>query len=128
MNDIVALPLSILFIAFLAFNVMAFYMIFVHDKTRLALMFSFGVATMLVLLMVAATVGDAYWAARATLLRPDLSLGLLEAIGRDEQIVFARSLRETQLGLDIVNVCVTTNKVLYVCFSLLIFSAYIIPK
>ncbi len=80
------------------------------------------------MLMWASTVGDAYWNVRASLLRPDVSLSLLETIGRDEQVVFARALERTQMGLEIVNVTVTTNKVLYVIFSLLIFAAYIIPK
>ena len=66
--------------------------------------------TALFLLVWAATAGDAFWLARAALLAPDVSMGLARALGLGEQAVFARALGRTQLGLDIVNVTVTTNK------------------
>ena len=127
-DRIFALPLSFLFLVLLMFAGMLWYMILVEKFHAVVGMASIVSVTMLFLLMWTSTVGDAYWYARATLLRPDISIGLLKAIGRDEQVVFARALERTQLGLDIVNVTVTTNKVLYVVFSLLIFAAYIIPK
>ena len=72
--------------------------------------------------------GDAFLHAQASLLRPDTSLGLMKALGPHGYAVFAQSLRNTQLGFEIVNVVVCTSRVLYVIFSLAIMSIYVIPK
>ena len=51
-------------------------------------------ATPLVLLMVVATVGDAYVDARAALLRPDVSVRLAKNAGMNEAAIFAQSDRK----------------------------------
>ena len=47
----------------------------------------------------------------------DVSLGLLKSMGRDEQVVFARTLERTQLGMNIVNVTPVQNNLLHSHFS-----------
>lgn len=134
-NDLFAMPLSCIFLVFLSLAAIGWWMVFKFG-TKGTVVFAIRpsapvfaavcTAISILLLMWASTAGDAWWHARDTLLRPDISLRLSKVIGHQEQKVFARSLERTQLGLDIVNVPVTTNKVLYVIFSLLIFAAYII--
>ena len=129
-NEIFALPLSVLFMMLLGGMVSLVYgMITEGDEEGWRKFFMIFITTFLLsMLMWVSSAGDAYWNARDKLLRPDISLGLMDAMGRKEAAVFARSLERTQLGFDIVSVTVTTHKVLYVVFSLLIFAAYIIPK
>ncbi len=108
---------------------MVYGMITEGDEEGWRKFFTIFITTFLLsMLMWVSSAGDAYWNARDKLLRPDISLGLMDAMGRKEAAVFARSLERTQLGFDIVSVTITTHKVLYVVFSLLIFAAYIIPK
>ena len=74
------------------------------------------------------TPGDEFQHAQASLLRPDTSLGLMKALGPHGHAVFAQSLRGTRLGFELVNVVVSTSRVLYVVFSLAIMAIYVVPK
>ena len=74
------------------------------------------------------TPGDEFQHAQASLLRPDTSLGLMKALGPHGHAVFAQSLRGTRLGFELVNVVVSTSRVLYVVFSIAIMAIYVIPK
>ena len=92
-----------------------------------------GFATMFTLIAIAlllwvSTIGDEYLNARASLLRPDTSMNLQKVLGRDQAQVFAMSLQRTQLGFDLVNVTVTSHRVLYVIFSLMVAALYMMPK
>ena len=115
-NEIFALPLSLLFIIALAFSIVMWYFVVEMDKLNLVVMASVMTGMSMALLMWASTVGDQYWHARAMLLTPDVSLGLLKSMGRDEQVVFARALERTQLGMDIVNVTPVQNNLLQSIF------------
>ena len=127
-NEIFQLPLSAMFVMLLTGIVGAWHEAITEGKEGSAGFGSFLLVIGVTMLFWVSTAGDAYWKARTKLLRPDISLGLATAIGREEAGIFARSLERTQLGFDIVSVTITTHKVLYVVFSLLIFAAYIIPK
>ena len=72
--------------------------------------------------------GDAFLHAQASLLRPDLSLGLVKALGPHNHAVFARSLRGTRLGFELVNVVVSSSRVLWVISSLAVMAIYVVPK
>ena len=110
-NEIFAMPLSFIFVIFLSLSGQNWYEVIIEGESKGIIFASVCTVTTLLLLIFASQPGDAYWDARASLLRPDISMGLLQALGRDEQAVFMRSLERTQLGLDIVNVKITTNKV-----------------
>ena len=127
-NEIFALSLSFLFVMTIAGGVSMWIQVITEGKTHMILMASlvpcFGIA----ILVWVSTAGDAFVYAQASLLRPNIALGLHKALGRDEHVVFARSLKETQLGFELVNVVVTTNRVLYVVFSLMVLAVYVMPK
>ena len=127
-NRIFAMPLSVIFLVFFGFAVMSGYFVIAEGETGpLGFMIVCGV-TAVVILMWASTAGDAYLDARACLLRPYVVMGLVKAIGPAETAAFTRSLERTSLGLDIVNVTITTHKVLTVIGSMLILAVYLMPK
>ena len=82
----------------------------------------------MLLLMWVSRAGDTYIDARDSLLRPDVALGLAKAVGPMEQSVFSRHMERTQLGFALVNVTVTTNRVLYVVGTLMVLAVYLMPK
>ena len=128
-NAIFAVPLSCFSVCLLLGGVgMTGYSYFVQDNDA-SLPFLFVMPVFLVSLLVfVATVGDEFLSARANLLYPDVAGGLLRAIGESEQKAFANALNTTQLGIKIVQVTITSQKVLYVVFSMVLFAVYIIPK
>ena len=87
----------------------------------------FGVMAFVILVWTA-TVGDEWVTAKVSLLFPDVASGLIVAIGRDEQRGFAEAMAASQMGFDIVHVTLTSNRVLYVVFSMMVFGVYLIPK
>ena len=126
-NCIFALPLSVFFVVIVIRTGQWWYELIVSGSGSLLWTLGFtGVPVML--LLWASTAGDEYLNARASLLRPDTSLSLLKVLGRDEAHVLAASLMRTQLGIDLCNVTVTSQKVLYVIFSLMVFATYMVPK
>ena len=128
LNRIFALPLSAMFVGALLAGAALWYVIISSGFYNIVGLASMMTATPLVLLMVVATVGDAYVDARASLLRPDVSLGLAKHVGISEAAIFAAALQRTKLGFDIVHVTVTTHRVLHVIGSMLILGVYLMPK
>ena len=129
-NNVFAVPLSTVFVMCLFAGVHISYQTFVVGEggggmTLWAIMLP---AVDIALLLWVSTAGDAYLNARAALLRPDTSLALLRVLGRDEAAVLAASLQRTQLGFALVNVIVTSQRVLYTIFSMMVVAVYLIPK
>ena len=67
-------------------------------------------------------------AERSSTVEPDGKAQLLRVLGRDEAAVLAASLQRTQLGFALVNVIVTSQRVLYTIFSMVVVAVYLIPK
>ena len=127
-NEIFALPLSFIFVTSLLLGASITYAMITNELWNLV-----GLAVMFpsmafILLVFVSTAGDDYVNARASLLRPDVTLRLAAAIGMGEQGLFANSLRTTVLGFEIVNVNVFTQRVLYVLGTLLMLGVYVMPK
>ena len=81
-----------------------------------------------VLLVWVATVGDEWLATEEVVLYPNTASGLLKAVGREEQMAFTVAVDKTTLGFKLVHVTITSHRVLYVLFSMLILGAYMVPK
>ena len=110
-NRIFAMPLSVIFLVFFGFTVMGAYFVVIKGEHNMIGFVAICGGTSMAILMWASTAGDAFTMARQCLLRPDVCMGLLKAIGPVEQATFTRALERTSLGLDIVNVTITTQKV-----------------
>ena len=113
-NHIFAMPLSYIFVMTLGAAAYFWYGALVENElTRWIFWCVLMTLIPIALLLWVGSLGDAYLNARATLLRPDTSMNLLKVLGRDQAAVFAVSLQRTQLGFDLVNITVTSNRVLY---------------
>ena len=112
-NHIFAMPLSYIFVMTLGAAAYFWYGALVENELKLIFWCVLMTLIPIALLLWVGSLGDAYLNARATLLRPDTSMNLLKVLGRDQAAVFAVSLQRTQLGFDLVNITVTSNRVLY---------------
>ena len=127
-NRVFSLPLSAFFLVLLV-SAGFFWWLFITRADKGALMGALICPTVaFVLLVCVASVGDEFLTTRAALLYPDVGIGLLKAIGEREQMAFTHALEKTHIGLELVHVTITSYKVLYIVFSMMIFAAYIIPK
>ena len=127
-NEIFALPLSSIFVMSLLLGASLTYVMVSNELWNLVALAAMFPSMALVLLVFVSTAGDDYVNARLSLLRPDVTLKLAAAIGMGEHALFANSLRSTQLGFEIVNVNVYTQRVLYVLGTLLMLAVYVMPK
>ena len=127
-NKIFAIPLSFMFCACFVAAAPMWYLVVVSEVNYLLPQATIIPVMALILLIFTSTAGDAYVDARDSLLRPDVSLGLAKHAGLNEAAVFAGALQRTTLGFKIVNVTVTTHRVLHVIGSMLVLGVYLMPK
>ena len=129
-NHVFSFPLSAFFCVLVSAAGIFWYLVVTReDDNEGALLGAFVCPTVaFVLLVCAATVGDEFLTARAALLYPDVGIGLVKSIGDRESVAFTHALEKTNIGLELVHVTITSYKVLYVVFSMMVFAAYIIPK
>ena len=129
MNDILDLPLSIIFVMGFVGGAQMWYFGFITEGESSAAIGGVLYPSMSIFLLVwTATVGDEFVNAKRNLLYPDTALGLQSVLGRDGQIAFTHAVEKTELGFALVHVTITGHRVLYVIFSLLLLVVYMIPK